>query len=79
LNHALYYWEHFSKSAVNSIWLSLLVDDYPVFEKRLNKGETEYPMEDKERDIPVYELNEEDMELEDDSDISHWIKRTSGG
>ncbi len=80
----LYYWYHFSQSTVNSIWLSLLVDDYPVFEKILNQGDTkkddtkkEYT--DKERDIHVYELNKEDMELEDDSDISQWIKRTSGG
>ncbi|OQY53967.1 MAG: hypothetical protein DRR08_08145 [Candidatus Parabeggiatoa sp. nov. 2] len=82
----LYYWEHLSQSTVKSIWLSLLVDDYPVFEKILNQGDTkkddtdtkkEYT--DKERDIHVYELNKEDMELEDDSDISQWIKRTYGG
>jgi len=65
------YWENNPNSAIKNIWLCLLTEDYPIFEKILNQGETqkEDSRENQNTGIPIYELNEE----EDNSDISDWM------
>jgi O-acetyl-ADP-ribose deacetylase (regulator of RNase III) len=70
-----YYWENFPNSTIKSIWLCLLTEDYPIFEKILNQGKTqkEESQSNQNTGIPIYELNEEEIDLEDDSDISDWM------
>ncbi len=72
-NAISHYWKNFPHTTIKNIWLCLIEEDYPVFEKILNQGkiQKEESQENENIGIPVYELK--DVELDDNSDILDWM------
>lgn len=70
-----YYWKNVPNSAIKSIWLCLLTEDFPIFEKIVKQGNTQKKesQSHKNTSIPIYELNEEEIDLDEESDISDWM------